>query len=69
MSQISVTLPDGSSRSVPSGTPVRDVAEGISPRLAQAALAGIVDGKLVDLSYPLDRDASVRIVTDKSAEA
>jgi threonyl-tRNA synthetase len=45
------------------------VAEGISPRLAQAALAGIVDGKLVDLAYPLDRDASVRIVTDKSPEA
>jgi threonyl-tRNA synthetase len=69
MSQISVTLPDGRSRSVPSGTLVRDVAEGISPRGAQAGLAGIVDGKLVDLSYPLDRDASVRIVTDKSAEA
>jgi threonyl-tRNA synthetase len=45
------------------------VAEGISPRLAQAALAGVVDGKLVDLSHPLDRDAAVRIVTDKSPEA
>src|SRR6185295_4764777 len=43
--------------------------EGISPRLAQAALAGGVDGKLVDLTFPLDRDASVRIVTDKSPEA
>src|SRR6185295_17078440 len=42
---------------------------GISPRLAQAALAGVVDGKLVDLSYPLGRDAAVRIVTDKSPEA
>ena len=69
MSQVTVTLPDGSSRNVPAGTPVRDVAEGISPRLAQAALAGVVDGKLVDLSFPLDRDASVRIVTDKSPEA
>src|SRR5882724_12250149 len=69
MSQINVTLPDGSNRTVPSGTPVRDVAEGISPRLAQAALAGVVDGKLVDLTYPLDRDAAVRIVTDKSPEA
>ena len=57
MSQITVTLPDGSSRSVPAGAPVRDVAEGISPRLAKAALAGVVDGKLVDLSYPLERDA------------
>jgi threonyl-tRNA synthetase len=54
---------------VPAGTPVRDIAEGISPRLAQAALAGVVDGKLVDLSFPLNRDASVRIVTDKSPEA
>src|SRR5882724_12972067 len=69
MSQINVTLPDGSNRTVPSGTPVRDVAEGISPRLAQAALAGVVDDKLVDLSYPLERDAAVRIVTDRSPEA
>jgi threonyl-tRNA synthetase len=69
MNQISITLPDGSSRSVPAGTPVRDIAEGISPNLARAALAGIVDGKLVDLTYPLQRDASVRIVTDRSPEA
>jgi threonyl-tRNA synthetase len=69
MSQISVTLPDGSQRTLPAGSPVRDVAEGISPRLAQAALAGVVDGKLVDLAYPLDKNASVRIVTDKSPEA
>jgi threonyl-tRNA synthetase len=69
MTQITVTLPDGSSRSVPAGTPVKDIAETISPRLAQAALAGVVDGKLVDLVYPLERDASVRIVTEKSPEA
>jgi len=69
MSQITVTLPDGSSRSVPAGTSVKDIAEAISPRLAQAALAGIVDGKLVDLVYPLKGDASVRIVTEKSPEA
>jgi threonyl-tRNA synthetase len=66
---VNVTLPDGSSRTVPAGTPVRDIAEGISPNLARAALAGIVDGKLVDLTYPLSQDASVRIVTDKSPEA
>jgi threonyl-tRNA synthetase len=69
MSEITVTLPDGSSRTLPAGSPVRDVAEGISPRLAQAALAAVVDGRLVDLTYPLDRDASVRIVTDRSPEA
>jgi threonyl-tRNA synthetase len=69
MSQVTVTLPDGSSRAVPAGTRVLDVAEGISPGLAKAALAGVVDGQLVDLAYPLDRDASVRIVTDRSPEA
>src|SRR6476660_9322600 len=69
MSQVTITLPDGSARSVPAGTLVRGVAEEISPNLAKAALAGVVDGKLVDLSYPLDRDAAVRIVTDKSPEA
>jgi threonyl-tRNA synthetase len=67
MGQVTVTLPDGSSRSVAAGTPVRDVAEGISPRLAKAALAATVDGRLVDLTYPLTGDAQVRIVTDKDA--
>jgi threonyl-tRNA synthetase len=69
MSQITVTLPDGSSRRVPAGTPVRDVAEGISPRLADATLAAAVNDKLVDLSFRLESDASVRLVTDKSPEA
>jgi threonyl-tRNA synthetase len=69
MSQVAITLPDGSVRSVPTGTPVRGVAEEISPNLAKAALAGVVDGKLVDLTYPLDHDSAVRIVTDKSPEA
>ena len=67
MSAITITLPDGSTRAVPAGTPVRAIAEGISPRLAQAALAATVDGQLVDLSYPLQADASVKIVTDKDA--
>ncbi|HZP49137.1 MAG TPA: threonine--tRNA ligase [Vicinamibacterales bacterium] len=69
MTQINVTLPDGSQRSLPAGAPVRDVAEAISPRLAQAAFAALVDGRLVDLSYPLQKDAAVRIVTDRSPEA
>ena len=69
MSQVTITLPDGSQRSLPAGSLVRDVAEGISPRLAQAALAAVVDGKLVDLTFPLNADASVRVVTDKSPEA
>jgi threonyl-tRNA synthetase len=69
MASVSITLPDGSSRSVPQGTPVRDIAGGISPRLLKAALAATVDGRLVDLSFPLDRDSSVRIVTPDSPEA
>jgi threonyl-tRNA synthetase len=69
MSQIHVTLPDGSSREIAAGAPVRAVAEAISPGLAKAALAATVDGKLVDLTFPLDHDASVKIVTDRSPEA
>src|SRR2546422_5450726 len=69
MNQVTVTLPDGSSRTVPAGTPVRGVAEEISPNLARAAVAAVVDGRLVDLSYPLQKDGAVRIVTDKSPEA
>jgi len=69
MSEINVTLPDGSSRTVPAGVPVRDVAAAISPGLAKAALAAFVDDRFVDLSCPLDRDATVRIVTDRSPEA
>jgi threonyl-tRNA synthetase len=69
MSEITVTLPDGSTKSVLDGAPVRDVAAAISPRLASAAFAAVVDGRLVDLSYRLHKDAAVRIVTDKSPEA
>jgi len=54
---------------VPSGTPVRAVAQDISPRLADAALAAKVDDRLVDLGYPLAADARVQIVTSKSPEA
>jgi len=69
MNQVTVTLPDGSSRTVAAGTLVRDVAAEISPGLAKAALAAVVDGTLVDLSWPLEKDAAVRIVTDRSPEA
>jgi threonyl-tRNA synthetase len=69
MSQITVTLPDGSRRDVPAGTAVVDVAASISPRLAKAALAGQVDGRLVDLSYPLLADSSVKVITADNPEA
>jgi threonyl-tRNA synthetase len=69
MSQVTVTLPDGSTKQVENGAPVRAVAEAISPRLADAAIVADVDGKLVDLTYPLTHDAKVRIVTNKNPEA
>ena len=69
MNQVTVTLPDGSTKQVESGAPVKAVAEAISPRLADAALAAFVDDKMVDLTYPLTEDATVRIVTNKSPEA
>ncbi len=63
MSQVTITLPDGSTRSVPVGTPVGEIAASISAGLARAALAAKVDDRLADLSFPLERDAKVRIVT------
>jgi threonyl-tRNA synthetase len=68
MHEITVTLPDGSSRRVPAGTTPADIAAAISPRLAKAALAAAVDDRLVDLTYPLQQDARVRIVTPDSPE-
>ena len=69
MSEITVTLPDGSSRSVPAGTTPADIAAQISSGLARAALAAVVDDRLVDLGTPLRSDARVRLVTDRSPEA
>jgi threonyl-tRNA synthetase len=66
---VSVTLPDGSVRPVPAGTTLLELARSIGPRLAQAALAGKIDGKVVDLSRPIDHDAAVEIVTPKSPDA
>jgi threonyl-tRNA synthetase len=69
MSQVTITLPDGSSRTVPAGTRISQIAESISPRLAKAALAGLVDDVLVDLTFPIERDAAVRVVTADHPEA
>ena len=69
MSQINVALPDGSTRAASSGTPVSAVASELSPRLAKQALAAIVDGRMVDLSHPLENDAAVRFVTPDAPEA
>jgi threonyl-tRNA synthetase len=69
MSEIAVTLPDGSVRQLSAGSTPADVAAAISPRLAKAAIAAIVDGHPVDLTYPLTRDARVEILTDRGANA
>jgi threonyl-tRNA synthetase len=69
MNQVTITLPDGSSRSVAAGTPVYDIAAAISPRLAKAAVAAFVDERMVDVSYPLASDAKVRILTGDSPDA
>ena len=69
MSQVTVTLPDGTTKRVPAGTPVRDVAEGISPRLAKEALAAFINEQMVDLSHPLEMDATLQVVTPQTPEA
>jgi len=69
MGQIAITLADGSVREVEQGTRIADIAAAISPRLAKSALAGLVNGRLVDLSHALDAGASVRIVTAEGPEA
>ena len=69
MNEITVTLPDGASRRVPAGTTPADIAGQISAGLARAALAAVVDDRLVDLSTPLQADARVRLVTPTSPEA
>jgi threonyl-tRNA synthetase len=66
---INITLPDGSQRPFENPVTVQDVAASIGAGLAKAALAGKVDGKLVDTSYRIDRDARLEIVTEKSPDA
>lgn len=65
---VNITLPDGSVRSFESAVSVRDVAASIGAGLAKAALAGRVDGKLVDTSFVIENDAQLAIVTDKDAD-
>jgi threonyl-tRNA synthetase len=69
MSSITVTLPDGSQRTLPAGTRPIDVAKSIGPRLAQDAIAAKVNGELADLSRPLESDAALQILTTRDPEA
>ena len=64
-----VTLPDGSNRRYDNPVTIAEVAADIGPGLAKAALAGKVDGQLVDTSYTIDSDTELAIITGKSDEA
>jgi len=69
MSSIQITLPDGSVQQAPAGSSPLDVAKNISPRLAEAAIVAKVDGQLYDLKRPLEKDASLQILTTKDPDA
>lgn len=64
-----ITLPDGSKKEFPGSVTVAEVAAAIGKRLAADAVAGKVDGKPVDTSFRIDRDASLAIITKQSVEA
>ena len=63
-----IKLPDGSIRSFEQAVTIAEVAASIGAGLARAALAGKVDGKLVDTSYLIDRNVDLAIITDKDAD-
>ncbi len=69
MSSISITLPDGSKREYPQGATIAAVAASIGAGLAKAAIAGRVNGELVDLFTELTDGSRVEIITDKNPEA
>ena len=63
-----ITLPDGSQKAFDQSVTVGEVAAAIGPGLARAAVAGRVDGRLVDTSHRIDRDATLAIVTERDPE-
>ena len=69
MSNIEITLPDGSKQSVAAETRPIDIARSISPRLADAAIVAKVDGDLFDLTRPIGKDANLQILTAKDPES
>src|SRR6266436_5739907 len=69
MSNIEITLPDGSKQSVAAETRPIDIAKSISPRLADAAIVAKVNGELFDLTRPIGTDASLQILTNKDPES
>jgi threonyl-tRNA synthetase len=65
---VQITLPDGSRKDFDHPVTVHEVAESIGPGLAKAALAGEIDGRLVDTSHRIDGDAELRIITGRDEE-
>jgi threonyl-tRNA synthetase len=65
---LNIRLPDGSQKSFPGPTTVAEVAQSIGAGLARAALAGKVNGKLVDTSFRIESDAELSIVTERDPE-
>ena len=63
-----ITLPDGSQREFAQPVTIAEIAQNIGAGLARAALAGKVDGNLVDTSYRIETDAQVGIITDRDPE-
>ena len=68
MADISISLPDGSQRTLPEGATATTLAESIGSRLAKAAVAAVVNGSEADLSNPLPAGATVSIITADSDE-
>ena len=66
---IHIKLPDGSMKEFPVGTTPLQIAKGISPRLAEAALVAKTNGDLIDLTKPLEKDSELRILTEKDPES
>ena len=64
-----ITLPDGSEKSVPSGSGPMDIAKSLGPRLADDAVVARVNGQLYDLTRPFESDARLEILTSKNPEA
>jgi len=69
MSSIVITLPDGSQKSLPTGSRPLDAALAISPRLADDAIAAKVNGEMADLTRPLDADVHLQILTPRDPES
>lgn len=69
MDQINIQFPDGNTKAFDQGTTTEDIAQSISPGLRKKAVAGKFNGKMVDLTRPLEEDGSIEIVTPGSDEA